>query len=193
MAFYINLDTRKDRRADFEAECQKMNLSVERFPAMIHPKGVGLGCSMSHLQLIKNARDRGYPSVTVFEDDFTFLISKDDFATVLATLPEDYDVVMFGYNLFQGEDYSSTFGRTLEAQAGSGYIVHQKAYDRLIACWEAAMIQFEQSPHEHWTYMCDQSWKVLQPQMRWYHTLPRVGKQRAGWSDLGQRFVDYNT
>jgi hypothetical protein len=193
MAVYINLDRRTDRRADFEAECSRMGIRVERFPAIVHPLGGALGCSASHLQVLKLARERGYPSVMVFEDDFEFLISNEEFAAVLASLPEDYDVVMLGYNLCRGDDYTPQFGRTLEAQTTSGYIVHQKAYDGLISVWEEGLRRYEENPTHHWLYICDQSWKPLQPLLRWYHTRPRVGKQRAGWSDLGQKFVDYDT
>jgi hypothetical protein len=193
MAFYINLDSRTDRREQFEAECSKMGIEVERFPAIVHPKGGALGCSASHLQVLKLARDRGLPTVTIFEDDFEFLISKEAFASVLANFPEDYDVVMIGYNLVQGEEYNDMFGRTLEAQAGSGYVVHKKAYDILIGHWEQSLERFEQKPHEHWNYTCDQSWKSLQPKLRWYHTIPRVGRQRAGWSDLNNTYVEYDS
>ena len=192
MAFYINLDSRTDRREQFEQECVKMDIQVERFPAIVHPKGGTLGCNASHIQVLKYARDRGLPNVTIFEDDFEFLVSREDFVKVLTGLPEDYDVVMLGYNLVCGESHSETFGRTLEAQTTSGYIVHQKAYDKLIARWEEGLALFEENPGHHWLYICDQYWKALQPTLRWYHVIPRVGKQRAGWSDLGQAYVDYN-
>jgi hypothetical protein len=192
MAYYINLDSRTDRREQFETECKRMELHVERFPAIVHPKGVALGCTASHLQVVKNARDRGHPCVMVFEDDFQFLVSKEEFEHVLANLPEDYDVVMLGYKATREEPYSTMFGRTLEAQAGSGYIVHQKAYDTLIARWEEGLALFEENPGHHWLYTCDQYWKALQPEMRWYHAIPRVGKQRASWSDLGNAFVEYD-
>lgn len=190
-AFYINLDYRTDRRKEFEEECTKMKLVVERFPGIVHPKGGTLGCSASHLAVIKLAREQGLPYVMVFEDDFTFLVTKDEFTTVLNTLPEDYDVVMFGYNMIREEPYSTSFGRTLEAQTTSGYIVHQKAYDKLIECWEHGLARFEENPHQHWLYICDQSWKSLQPSMKWYHAIPRVGKQRPSYSDLSNEFVDY--
>jgi hypothetical protein len=169
-----------------------MGIHVERFPAIVHPQGGCLGCTASHIQVVKNARDRGAPWVMVFEDDFQFLVEKKTLVHVLANLPEDYDVVMFGYKLLRGEEYNSSFGRTLEAQAGSAYIVHQKAYDRLIARWEEGLALFEQNPGHHWLYICDQYWKALQPEMRWYHAIPRVGKQRPSWSDLGNTFAEYD-
>jgi GR25 family glycosyltransferase involved in LPS biosynthesis len=192
MAVYINLDSRTDRRHEFEGECQKMDICVERFPAVVDPSGPAIGCCASHLQIIKDARERSLPSILVFEDDFEFLISKEEFQTVLNTLPDDYDVVMFGYNLIREEEYTPAFGRTLEAQTTSGYIVNQRAYDAIIARWEEGISLFRQNPSHHWLYILDQYWKPLQPAMRWYHAIPRVGKQRAGWSDLVGAIVNYD-
>lgn len=193
MAFYINLDSRPDRREQIESECSKMGIQVERFPAIVHSQGPALGCTASHLQVLKLARERGLPRVMVFEDDFVWLVSKETLVNTLACLPPEFDVVMLGYCILREEPYTTMFGRTLEAQAGSGYIVHQKAYDSLIARWEEGLALFERNPHQHWNYINDQYWKALQPRLRWYHTLPRLGKQRASWSDLTNAFVDYNT
>jgi glycosyl transferase family 25 len=189
MAFYINLDTRTDRRDQIEAECARMSIAVERFPACrsLTPP---IGCTLSHLTVLKLARERGLPSVLVFEDDFEFLVSKDVLDDVLIHLPEDYDVVMLSYNLLRSEPYNHRFVRVLEAQTASGYIVHSRMYDRLIATLEEGYQLFLANPHVHWLYINDQYWKRLQPESRWYATTVRMGKQRPGWSDLGQKFVD---
>ena len=188
-AIYINLDRRPDRRADLEAECDRVGLPVERFSACIDPRGPGYGCTMSHLSVLKLARDRGYPSVLVFEDDFQFLISRPHWWDLVAHLPADYDVVMLSYNLFQSEPYDARFGRALDVHTASGYIVHSRFYDALIATMEEGYRLYCETG-EHWLYVNDQSWKRLQPVSRWYYSLTRVGKQRAGYSDLGEKFVD---
>ncbi len=126
----------------------------------------------------------------VFEDDFEFLVSKEVVDDVLAHLPEDYDVVMLSYNLLRSEPYDDRFVRVLDAQTASGYLVHARMYDRLIAVLERGYAMFLEHPQVHWLYTNDQSWKCLQPESRWYATRTRIGKQRPGWSDLGQKFVD---
>lgn len=188
-AVYINLDTRPDRRAQIEAECARLGIAVDRFPAC-RDKTPSIGCTRSHLEVLKLARDRGDPSVLIFEDDFEFLVSKETLDDVLQNLPEDYDVVMLSYNLIRGEPYSDRFGRALEVQTASGYLVHARMYDRLIATLEEGYHLFVANPDVHWLYINDQRWKSLQPTSRWYYSLVRIGKQRAGWSDLGQKFVD---
>jgi len=188
-AVYINLDTRTDRRAEFETECLRMGLHVERFSAC-RDTSPELGCIRSHLTVLTQARDRGDPCVMIFEDDFQCLISREELTTILATLPEDFDVVMLSYKLVKGEPYNERFGRVLEAQTASGYIVHARFYDTLIATLQEGYRLYRETG-AHWLYMNDQVWKRLQPTSRWYYSLIRVGRQRAGYSDLRQAIVDY--
>lgn len=191
-SFYINLDERADRKAEFEYECTRMNLTVERFPAIRTFPGLS-GCSQSHLNVLKLARERQYSEVTIFEDDFKFLITKDAFQTILLSLPENYDVVMIGYNLIQSTPHNKLFGKALEIQTTSGYIVHSRFYDTLIARWEEALnLLHEHDRHSYDSkFMLDQYWKPLQPVSNWYYTLDRVGRQRGSWSNLYERYVDY--
>lgn len=189
-AFYINLDRRTDRREQFEEECRRMNISVERFPAMERNPGA-LGCSYSHYNVIKLAKERGYPTVIVFEDDFQFLVSREEFDSILSSLPEDFDVVMLSYDLQRSEPYNERFGRVMEVQSASGYIVSSKFYDTLLSTWERSLEEYEKQPHRHWLFINDQSWKPLQPISRWYHSILRIGKQRPSWSDLNNGFADY--
>jgi hypothetical protein len=188
--FYINLDTRTDRREQFEEECRRMKLSVERFPAVKREPGA-LGCSYSHYNVIRLAKERGYPSVVIFEDDFQFLVSREEFDSVLSSLPDDFDVVMLSYNLQSSEPYNEQFGRALEVQTASGYVVSSKMYAALLTIWERSLEDYEKQPHCHWLFINDQSWKPLQPKSRWYYSLLRIGKQRPSWSDLSNEFVDY--
>ena len=191
-SLYINLDERPDRKAQFEEECRRMDLYVERFPAIRTHPGLS-GCSQSHLRVLKLARDRKYPFVMVFEDDFEFLITKEEFKEIISSLPEDYDVVMLSYNLIRSEPYNDKFGRALEVQTASGYIVHSRFYDKLIAIWEEGLSLLQE--HDAYAfdshYMNDQYWKQLQPNNNWYYSCKRVGKQRDGWSNLYEQPVTY--
>lgn len=187
-AVYINLDRRVDRRQQFEAECTRMGLEVERFPAVEHAVPA-IGCTRSHLEVLKLARARGYPSVIVFEDDFDFHIPRAELDMILAALPEDYDVVMLDYYINASTPYSDAFVRIQDAQAASCYIVHARFYDALIANLEEAVRLYEANPHCHWLYIGDQYWKHLQPHSHWYASLRRAGRQRPGYSDLKQQVL----
>uniref|UniRef100_A0A6C0ERX9 Glycosyl transferase family 25 domain-containing protein n=1 Tax=viral metagenome TaxID=1070528 RepID=A0A6C0ERX9_9ZZZZ len=70
--FYINLDTRPDRKAHVENELNKVGLKGQRFNAIKMQNGA-LGCSMSHLEVLKNAKANSLDHVLIVEDDITFI------------------------------------------------------------------------------------------------------------------------
>ena len=187
-AFFINLDRRVDRRTQFEEDCRRMELEVERFPAIVHAVPA-IGATRSHLEVLKLARARGYASVIVFEDDIQFFITRPEFNAVLAALPADYDVVMLDYYMNASIPYDDRFVRVQDAQSASCYMVHSRFYDRLIANLEEAVRLYEANPHCHWLYIVDQYWKHLQPISNWYALRSRLGRQRPGYSDLKQEFL----
>jgi glycosyl transferase family 25 len=187
-AIYINLDRREDRRTQFEADCQRMDLTVERFSAITHTVPA-IGATRSHLEVLKLARARGYPAVIVFEDDIEFFMTRPEMDAMLAALPEDYDVVMLDYYLNASTPYNDLVVRVTDAQSASCYLVHSRFYDRLIANLEEAVQLYEANPHCHWLYIVDQYWKRLQPVSNWYALRSRLGRQRPGYSDLKQEFL----
>lgn len=187
---YINLDRRQDRRVQIESELAKMNLTAERFPAIARSPG-GLGCTHSHLAVLKLARARGYESVLVFEDDFAFSVEPEEFHSAMKSIPSSFDVILLAYNLIRGSPTNlPTLGRVFEAQAASAYIVHSRYYTTLIEQWEKGVELYEANPHQHWLYINDQYWKPLQLKGVWYYFLRPLGMQRPSWSDLGQKFMD---
>ena len=191
MSFYINLDSREDRREQFEEECKKMNINVERFSAIKTFPG-GIGCTESHLNVLKKARDLNLESVIIFEDDFQFLISREEYDQILLNLPDNYDVVMLSYNMKQSEPFNDMFGKVIEVQTTSGYIVHSRSYEKIINRVEEGLRLFKLYSSDHHSYILDQYWKPLQPISNWYYSLKRVGKQRPGFSNIMKAYIDYD-
>jgi glycosyl transferase family 25 len=187
--FYINLDYRTDRRVEIERELADKEICAERFPA-IRTRPGSIGCSLSHLAVLKLARERGYESVMIFEDDFRFLISKEEWESLIKKLPSSYDVVMLSYNIILAYPHDDIFDAVFEAQTASGYIVHSRFYNTLIARWEDGL-RLLANTGMHWMYALDQYWKGVQPQYQWYAFKTRIGVQRPGFSDLVGKVVDY--
>ena len=194
---YINLDRRPDRRAEIEQELDKIGLlgKSDRFSAISHAVPF-IGCSLSHLEVVKLAKQNKWKNVLIFEDDFRFVVSTDEFEKCLTHLFNMYyswGVVMFGYNnqkekeLVLYDKPDNFFGITNETQTASCYLVDSSYYDKLIDCWTPACDML-QTTFQHWLYMNDQSWKALQGDDRWLYTLKRTGVQRSSFSDLGGKF-----
>jgi glycosyl transferase family 25 len=194
--FYINLDKRRDRRQEIEKELEQFNLfdKSERFQAFYTPDQGILGCTQSHLAVIKLAKERNYPNVLILEDDFYFIISKDEFENELNRFFNnniEFDVCMISYHLQQSQPTPYPFiQKVIEGQTASGYIVHNSFYDKIIELYEEAIPLLQQTG-EHWNYANDQVWKRLQPNANWYALTTRCGRQRPGFSDNSGKYQEY--
>lgn len=190
---YINLDRRTDRRAEMEEELAKIELSGERFPAIERKPGA-LGCGLSHLAILRRAKEEGWPNVLILEDDFTFLINRATFDQELKAVFDPkipYDVIMLAYGSNYASPFTITLSRVTNAQTTSGYLVHNRFYDTLIHIWSNATTKMEATGDEH-TWALDQIWKPLQPKANWFCFNRRIGMQRPGFSDIVGSFVTYN-
>jgi GR25 family glycosyltransferase involved in LPS biosynthesis len=195
--FYINLDKRQDRKEEIESELKNYDLFniSERIQAIETPGQGILGCTMSHLNAIKLAKERCYNNILILEDDFQFTISKEEFDNQLQTFFENqipYNICMISYNIQRSEPTDYPFlTKVIEAQTASGYIIHHSFYDKMIELYEWA-IPLLRDTKQHWHYANDQCWKRLQPEANWYCLSSRCGRQRAGYSDNSEQFQDHD-
>jgi hypothetical protein len=68
----INIEERTDRLNETKQEFAKAGIiNVDHFPAVKHHIGIS-GCTRSHYEIVKIAKDRGYKNVLIFEDDVCF-------------------------------------------------------------------------------------------------------------------------
>jgi glycosyl transferase family 25 len=195
--FYINLDKRTDRRAEFESTMNEMDWNSERFPGIYCPPPRGIvGCTKSHLGVLKLAKERNYHNILIFEDDFEWIeppIVVEEELTQLFTNKPDFDVCFLSYNLKQGSpDKKCPFLiKTEYSTTASAYIVNRHYYDTLISLYEDCIPKLN-STMKHWLYANDQVWRPLQENDNWYCIMRRLGKQRDGFSDNANGIVKYN-
>lgn len=87
-AVYINLDRRTDRRDSFESQISKLGLSIPRFSAISPDENDSaltdelkkdpfcrfkIGCTLSHIAVIRQAKQTGLNNLLIFEDDCVFI------------------------------------------------------------------------------------------------------------------------
>jgi len=185
--FYINLEYRIDRKQIIENELNKFEIPFERFNA-IQTFGFGCtGCTLSHLSILKIAKQRGYKKVLILEDDLIFTVSKEEFRSKIINLYNDipdFDVCMLGYTLIKGEKNTNFpyLTRVLNAHHALAYIVNETMYDSLINIFEKSIPLLE-STKKHWLYACDQVWKELQKDSKWYCFTDKLAIQQDTYSD----------
>lgn len=197
---YINLKRRYDRRVAFERMMDDMKLPYERFDA-IENKHAYLGCCYSHLAVLKMARDRGYKNILIFEDDFEFEVTREELDKRLdfffTKCGSFYEVLMLSANIYNSRnlefahpDPNIKIKQVLYAKTASGYLVSGDYLPKLIQLYEWAF-SILSITGEHWMYMNDTIWRSLQYTGLWYYIYPRIGKQRACYSDLAGDYRDY--
>ena len=196
---YINLDKRIDRKDHIEIQLNDYGMSnkAERFSAIeYNAPGKGcVGCSYSHIAVLKRAKAEGWSNVLILEDDFQFLVSKEEMEIELERLftsQISWDVCMLSYNLHEHVTLSEEgLWQVKYAQTSSAYIICQHYYDTLIELFEQVTPLLD-ATGIHWVYALDVAWRKLQDRDMWLCFSKRLGKQMDGYSDIAGQYTSYN-
>lgn len=118
MIYCLNLDKRRDRWDKVKKEFRRFGISASRFSAidgenMSHPESdriesmsdrgliensSALGCLKSHIEMIKDAKSKGYNRILIFEDDV--MISEDFHSRISLLSQMDWKIFYLGASQF---------------------------------------------------------------------------------------------
>ena len=195
--FYINLESRPDRRDHFLKEIQHLTTdlsNVHRINA-VYDKNGALGCTQSHIKALEAfLANPSWKTCLIFEDDFTFQnrTPSDALKSFFTEFP-DFDCVNLGVGRF-GLRYSDTANskikHALSVQTASGYGVSKAFAPRLLENFRESKEKLIETAIAD-LYCHDQYWKRLQPTSKWYLFFPALGHQYANYSDINQKEEDY--
>jgi len=199
VVYYINLDSREDRKTEFLEEMRRMGVpdeKITRISAVSKPGQGDWGCSLSHILAVGEFVDSGLDNCIVFEDDFTFT---QDFQTVNAEFesifnsddPILYDVIMLSANEVDTDPTEHKYlKKVLNAQTASGYMLSKYFAPILLQNYRdgvkllADSYKIGKSDALQGPFCIDQYWKRLQPQSNWFVFSPKLGVQRESHSDI---------
>ena len=197
--YYINLEKREDRKKQFLSNFTlEDQFIIERISAVYTERNGSIGCLMSHIKALKEFLKSNAEVCIICEDDLEiFNIEQMNrcVSEVLRVFP-NWDVIMIAHNSFNLEDTkvfidNIEIKRVKDSQTASGYIINRKYAPKLLKVYEESMKAYEKTGiFEYW--MCsDQCWKSLQREGNWYTFIPRLGRQRASYSDILKVNVNY--
>jgi glycosyl transferase, family 25 len=191
-AFYINLESRPDRKIYVEEQLKNIGLNAKRFNAIKMQNGA-IGCSMSHLRLIETAKANDWDHVLIVEDDIQFTnptLFIGQFSKFLSN--HDFDVVLIaGNNMPPYTKIDDTCVQVTHCQTTTGYLVKNHYYDALIKNYKAGILNLMKDPRNHALYAIDKYWFNLQAKDRWYLITPLTVTQREDYSDIEKRPTNY--
>ena len=193
-AFFINLDSRPDRKQHVEGQLNSLGIHAQRFKA-IKLKNGAIGCTMSHLKLLETAKANNWPHILIVEDDILFT-NPSLFAKQLEQFlarRKDFDVLLFaGNNIPPYTVIDDACVRVSKCQTTTGYLVQRHYYDTLIANYKEGVALLMREPHKHVLYAIDKYWFHLQEIHKWYLITPLTVVQREDYSDIEKRPTNYS-
>lgn len=188
----INLDRRLERWQQMQGKFQQHGIhAVRRFTAIDGETATipaswpgtpgAYGCLLSHLEVVREARRLGLPSILIFEDDVVF----DDqferkFTESIRQLPADWDMLFFGA-LHKDEPIkvSDNIGRITQANSTYAYALRDTGFD--------AFIELNSKGNE----VLDANSLVLQKEFNCYCFMPHLAWVEDDYSDAQQRTVHH--
>ena len=192
-AFYINLDSRPDRKQHVERQLGIIGINAQRFKAIKLQNGA-LGCSLSHLKLIETAKANNWPHILVVEDDILFTnpsLFIQQCNKFLSTHKE-FDVALIsGNNVPPYREIDDTCVQVTKCQTTTGYLVQNHYFDTLIQNYKMGIQNLMREPENHRIYAIDKFWFNLQAIHKWYLIIPLTVTQREDYSDIEKRPTNY--
>jgi hypothetical protein len=187
---YINLRCRPDRDILCKNELIGIGITEPKRYNAFKTKDGAIGCFMSHISILQEAKDNKYPYILICEDDVVFKDHYKMLEKIDNLKDDDWDVLLLGGNMFSPYSvYSEDAYRIHKCFCGTAYIVREHYYDTLINTWQPDLQKLVATSNRD--YALDVSWFPLQQRDKWLLIRPLQVYQRPGQSDIENRITDY--
>jgi GR25 family glycosyltransferase involved in LPS biosynthesis len=189
--FVVNLERRPDRLEHIQKEMDYIGWEYEVFKAVdLNNHG---GCTLSHTEIIKIAKERGYDSVMVIEDDCTFLPYSKDLVNKIETETGDFEFGIINMSptlnrpVKRSEDQPLFLDITnlppkQEYERGifatNMMIYHKSIYDNVL--------EMEKPENLGYYAIDDYIYQFILPIKQSYCPILPVAPQMSSWSDVSQ-------
>ena len=185
---YINLESRKDRNIQAINEISKLGVKPNRFNAVVAKAGI-VGCVLSHMRVIKEAKDKGLPYICVFEDDLVIKNAHVLNRKVNKLLNEEWDVLMLGGNNFKPFDQYDDYIKVNKCFTTTAYIIKEHYFDIWLNNMNEGLKILLQTNNRD--YSLDMYNHILQRRDKWFLITPIQIYQKEDYSDIEGRNVNY--
>ena len=174
--FVISLKNRKDRRKKIATNLKKRKVVPFKFyNAVKNVKNPARGCLQSHINIIRQAKQKKLKSVMILEDDCKFLKKP-----TLPEPPKDWEMLYLGGNMEEVISKENPDWYQMRCWTTHSYIIKDVLYDKVIS-------ELKQYDREIDRYYCNE----IHKNHKVYMCQPMITEQLAGYSDIEKKKVDY--
>ncbi len=201
----INLPERADRRAETRNEFKRVgwpieNLKVDFFTALQPELALGFpssgvrGCFLSHMNVIKKAKQDNLANVLIMEDDIAFISDIDNIAAdALQALDQtNWDILYFGHEHSSNISPVNRLERITEPVPGKYfYAVNSRVFDRYIDFLEKVLERPPGHPEGGPMYYDGalSTYCMQNRDTKTFVVVPSIGYQRSSRSDIHPTFI----
>ena len=186
--FYINLSEREDRKQNAIEQLSKLGIVPNRMGAIKTEMGI-VGCALSHLRCIQEAKIKGYPYVCIFEDDIIIKNENLLIKKVKKLINEDFDVLMLSGNNFRPFEEHDDYIKVTKCFTTGAYIIKEHYYDTWLNNLNEGIKLLLQTKDRD--YSLDAYNHKLQREDKWWLITPICCYQMPDYSDIEYKEVDY--
>ena len=188
--FYINLSEREDRNKNAIEQLSKLGIVPNRMGAIKTEMGI-VGCALSHLRCIQEAKIKGYPYVCIFEDDIIIKNENLLIKKVKKLINEDFDVLMLSGNNFRPFEEHDDYIKVTKCFTTGAYIIKEHYYDTWLNNLNEGIKLLLQTNNRD--YSLDAYNHKLQREDKWWLITPICCYQMPDYSDIEYKEVDYKS
>ncbi len=172
----INLKHRVEKKGFMLKQAKDYNLDINFFEAVALPNNPARGCLLSHLEIIKQAKNENLTSILILEDDCKFL--RED---RLPAVPDDWDMLYLGGNIDAVYDNTNPDWVKGAIWTTHSYAISNSIFDLLITELEKYDKEVDKfyKQHIHTKYNC-------------YVLKNFLTTQKMGYSDIEKRPINYD-
>jgi GR25 family glycosyltransferase involved in LPS biosynthesis len=205
--FYINLDSRTDRREFMEEQFKKYGINAERFPAVsltkeqnddLVKRGCNFyddsrpeyaprikSCTISHLMILLKAKMMQYENYLILEDDVLFdeNIINNLINSINELKTKNWDMYYLGCNPLEYYKESENLGRVIRTTTTHAYSINKKFYNKILD-----NVDFFKS------YPCIDGYVGglgRNKENKIYMSLNNLATQKGDFSNIEGSYVDY--
>lgn len=186
--YCVNLDRRADRWGETQVEMKRLNLQnrVFRYSAIDGNEVGGKnrllpgehGLILTHINILKEAIDKGYSNILIFEDDVEFINDFENIDDYISKVPEDWDIIYLGGNHIRGpRKVNDRISRVTKTYTTHAMLINSKSFQRLIN----ELSKFNAQLDVIYTNL----------NLRLYTCMPSIATQRVSFSDIQGGNVNY--
>lgn len=189
---YINLDERTDRNRQVLSELQYINIpkdKITRLSAVKDSPGF-LGCTQSHILAVELIIKNGWKNTLIVEDDITFnrtLNLQEIFKNIRSF---SYDVCLLLASFPVITHTNGIMGKIINASTACGYIVRLEYAPVLLQNFKEGY-ELLRKTRNYELYAIDKYWTNEMRKGVWLLVLEKIAFQRAGFSDIENKSIDY--